>query len=357
MGVILPRRGWAVESAWRSAECDTIKAVSSLFTPELVRNCRRCSQELVPGALVCDRCQSLVYAGKLDQLASEARVLEAQGQLLQARDHWLMGLSLLPSGSTQAAWIQQHARELEQQAATQTGPSNKSKWAKWLAPLGPLAILLSKVKGLFLILFKLKFLLSFAAFIGIYWSIYGPKFGIGFAVMILIHEMGHFIDIKRRGLPAEMPVFLPGLGAYVRWQALGVSLATRAEVSLAGPFAGWLAAAVCALLWFATHDGIWAALAWAGAWLNLLNLIPVPILDGGHAILALNRAERLVLVAASLAMWFVFQQWWFGLVAAGAAWRVFTKDAPAEPNSRITAYFLTVMILLGIVMRAIPAHR
>ena len=59
------------------------------------------------------------------------------------------------------------------------------------------------------------------------------KFGIGFAALILIHEMGHFIDIKRRGLPAEMPVFLPGLGAYVRWQAMGVPLETRAAISLA----------------------------------------------------------------------------------------------------------------------------
>src|SRR5439155_7557954 len=86
---------------------------------------------------------------------------------------------------------------------------------------------------------------------------------------------------KRRGLPAEMPVFLPGLGAYVRWGALGVPLETRAAVSLAGPLAGWFAAAVCALLWFHTHDRIWAALAQVGAWLNILNLIPVPILDGG----------------------------------------------------------------------------
>jgi len=73
--------------------------------------------------------------------------------------------------------------------------------------------------------------------VAFYWAVYGVKFGVGFAILILVHEMGHFVDIKRRGLPADMPVFLPGFGAYVRWTALGVSARTRAFVSLAGPLA------------------------------------------------------------------------------------------------------------------------
>jgi len=327
----------------------------SSFTPELIRNCKRCSHELAPGALVCDQCHALVYADKLDQLASEAKAMEAKGELLRARDHWLMGLPLLPRGSSQAAWIQNHALELNA-AAQNSAPSNKSKWVKRLAPLGPLAAVLAKGKLLLTILLKLKFLLSLLAFVGIYWALWGPKFGIGFAVMILIHEMGHFIDVKRRGLPADMPVFLPGLGAYVRWQALGVSLETRAAVSLAGPFAGWLAAAACALLWFETHDGIWAALAWTGAWLNVLNLIPVSILDGGHAVLALSKAERLVLLVVCLALWLVFGQWWFILVAAGAGWRLFTKDEPPQPSPKITAYFVTVLTLLALILWIVPGQ-
>src|SRR4029077_18130378 len=130
-------------------------------------------------------------------------------------------------------------------------------------------------------------------------ALYGPKFGLGFAILILVHEMGHYIDIKRRGLPVEMPMFLPGLGAYVRRAAMGVSQATQAAVSLAGPLAGWIGAAVCALLWWKTGSGIWAALARAGAWLNVLNLVPVFILDGGGAIRALSKIERLVLIAGA----------------------------------------------------------
>jgi Zn-dependent protease len=322
---------------------------SSVITPELIRNCRRCSRELAPGALECQACHALVYADEINRLAAQAKQLESQGDLLQARYYWLNALPLMPPHSSQAAWIQNHARELEQRAAAPTGRSTKGQWAKRLAPLGPLAVFLAKFKSLLLLLPKLKFLLSFAAFIGLYWAWFGPRFGIGFAVMILIHEMGHFIDVKRRGLPAEMPVFLPGLGAYVRWQAMGVPLETRAAVSLAGPLAGWFAAAVCALLWFHTHDHLWAALAQVGAWLNLINLIPVAILDGGHAALALSKTERMVLVGACLALWLLLNQELFILIALGFVWRLFTKDAPANPSPKTLTYFLTALTLLGIV--------
>lgn len=234
--------------------------------------------------------------------------------------------------------------------------SGKSDWAKRLGPLAPLAILLAKAKGLVTILFKLKFLLSFASFIGLYWALYGPKFGIGFACLILIHELGHFIDVKRRGLPAEMPVFLPGFGAYVRWQAIGVSLETRAAVSLAGPLAGLLASMACLALWTATSDPVWAALARSGAWLNILNLIPVWVLDGGSAANALGRAERIVLLVAALAVAVLLDEKIFFLVAAGFAYRCFTKDLPPKPSPTIMSYFLAVLGLLGLVMWMIPGH-
>jgi Zn-dependent protease len=310
-----------------------------VITPELIRNCKRCHRELATGALECQNCHAMVYADEINRLAAQAKQLENTGDLLQARYFWLNALPLMPPHSAQAAWIQNHARELEQKATAPGGQSAKGKWAKRLAPLGPLAILL----------YKLKFLLSFAAFISIYWAAFGPKFGIGFAVSILIHEMGHFIDIKRRGLPAEMPVFLPGLGAYVRWQALGVPLETRAAISLAGPLAGWFAAAVCALLWFQTHQQFWAALAQAGAWLNLINLIPIAILDGGQAALALSKIDRMVLIGASLALWLLLNQELFILIALGFVWRLFTKDLPPNSSPKTLAYFLTVLTLLGVV--------
>jgi Zn-dependent protease len=330
----------------------------STITPELIRNCKRCSRELTPGALVCDQCHALVHSEKLDALVAEAKALEAKGNLREAREHWLMGLPLLPANSRQASWIQQHARSLDAAAdEVQPPPPSDNKWAQRLGPVGPIAVLLAKSKVLLTAVFKLKFLLSFSAFIGIYWGMFGMKFGIGFAVLILIHEMGHFIDIKRRGLPAEMPVFLPGLGAYVRWQALGVPLATRAAVSLAGPLAGFFASVACAVLWWQTGNPLWAALARAGAVLNLLNLIPVWVLDGGQAALALSKMERIVLLTACLALWLVLGEGMFFLVALGAGYQVFfAGDLPPRPSRATTIYFVAVLTALGLIIRLMPGQ-
>jgi Zn-dependent protease len=172
----------------------------------------------------------------------------------------------------------------------------------------------------------------------------------------LIHEMGHYIDVKRRGLPVEMPVFLPGFGAYVKWQALGVSNVTRAFVSLAGPLAGFISSAACYMIWFKTRDPLWAALARAGAWLNVLYLIPIWVLDGGQAMLALNKVERIVILTVSLALWVLLGEGVFALVAGGACWRLFTKDIPEQPSHATTAYFVAVIALLGLILRITPGQ-
>ena len=331
----------------------------STVTPELIRNCRRCGRELNLGSLVCDHCQALVYSQELDRLADEAKILEARGQFRQAREQWLMGLRFLPPNSSQANWIHQRSEALEK-TASQVQPVAKPTdhaWAKRLGPLGPLAIFLAKAKFFLTALLKLKFLFSFVAFFSLYWALYGMKFGIGFAVLILIHEMGHYIDIKRRGLPAEMPVFLPGFGAYVRWQALGVSVETRAAVALAGPLAGFLAALACALVWMQTGDMVWAALARSSAALNLLNLIPVPILDGGHAAQALSKEERITLLIACLSLWWLFHEALYVLVALGAGYQVFfAGDFPSHPSRKTLLYFLGVLMALGLLLHTLPGR-
>jgi Zn-dependent protease len=291
----------------------------------------------------------------LDHLAAGAKALEEQSELSRVREQWSKALELLPSESTQAAWIRDHLRRLDVTASAPSDGLRKYEWAGKLGPLAPIAIALAKGKAFFAI-FKLQFFLSLVAFMGVYWALFGAKFGIGFAVLVLIHEMGHFIDIKRRGLPADMPVFLPGLGAYVRWHTLGVSQETRSAVSLAGPLAGWIASAVCVLIWWKTGNGIWAALARAGAWLNVLNLIPVWVLDGGQAVLALNKGERLVLLTTCLILWLLMGESLFFLVALGAGWRLFTKDMPSQPSPVTTAYFIGVLASLALVLKIIPGQ-
>ena len=137
---------------------------------------------------------------------------------------------------------------------------------------------------------------------------------------------------------------------------MGVTKETRAAVSLAGPFAGWLAAVACTLIWWKTGAGIWAALARAGAWLNVLNLIPVWILDGGQAVLVLNKLERVALLTACLALWLFLGENVFFLVAAGATWRLFTKDVPTKPSFAIAAYYIGVLTALGMALRLLPGR-
>jgi Zn-dependent protease len=115
--------------------------------------------------------------------------------------------------------------------------------------------------------------------VGGYALIFGWKFAVGLVLLILLHEMGHFLEAKREGLNPRLPVFLPFLGAYVRytrgnpWQT--------ARVALAGPMLGAIAALGCYLVGRADNSALLVALAYFGFFLNLINLIPVGILDGG----------------------------------------------------------------------------
>jgi Zn-dependent protease len=310
---------------------------------------------LPSGALVCRHCHALVHVEQLEQLAEAAKMLEEQGDLVHAKEQWLKGVAMLPADSKQAAWIQDHARNLDLAASVSVAQPAQKKSLGRFAPLAPIVIALAKGKAL-LTLFNLKFLVTLGAFVGVYWSLYGMKFGLGFAAQILVHEFGHYIDIKRRGLPADMPVFLPGMGAFVRWQALGVPVETRAAVSLAGPLAGWIAAAACALMWFQTGSPLWAALARTGAWLNLLNLIPVWGLDGGHAFFALTKKHRILVLTFSLAALLLIGESVFLLILLGVVWRLFTKDLPEQASPATAFYFVSVLSALGVLMWMLPGQ-
>lgn len=329
--------------------------MSSVGT-EIVRQCPSCGHELELGALACSACHVLVHGAELKALAREAQALEAGRQFAQAREVWHRSLSLLPHDAKQAEWVREKLLSLEVAAASTSDPKAKAAhpWAKRLGPLAPLAVILAKGKTLLFAIFKLKFLLSFFSFIGIYVMLWGWRFGLGFAVCILIHELGHFVDIKRRGLPAEMPVFLPGLGAYVRWNALGVTKRQIAQISLAGPLAGWLAAAGCYGLFLDTHQPVWAALAQTGAFLNVLNLIPVWTLDGGQAIGALGKVERAGLMAAALVCLVYTGSLVFLFVALGTGWRLFTKDLPPRDDWGTWLYFVAVLGALAWIIHTVP---
>lgn len=298
----------------------------------------------------------LVHGAELGALAREAQALEAKREFAQARESWYRALSLLPPDAKQAEWVRERLRSLEIAAASKPEAQGKPShpWVRRLGPLAPIALVLVKFKGLLLAIFKLKFLLSFFSFIGVYVMLWGWRFGVGFAVCILIHELGHYIDIKRRGLPAEMPVFLPGLGAYVAWNALGVTKRQIAQISLAGPLAGWVSAAGCYAMYLQGHQPVWAALAHTSAWLNIMNLIPVWVLDGGQAMGALGKVERVGLLAAALAMWAWTGENVFIFVVGGMVYRLFRKDKPAQDDWSTWFYFVAVMAALAWILHLTP---
>jgi Zn-dependent protease len=327
----------------------------------------------------------------MERAAAAARRFETAGELTRAYQQWMSVLPLLPPESKQAEWIRGHLRELEAAAINARPPAQhrtQGRWARWLAPLAPAAVILAKAKTFLLLIFKLKFLFSFASFIGLYWAMWGPKYGIGFAVLILIHELGHYVDIRRRGLPADMPFFLPGLGAYVRWQAIGVSPETRAAVSLAGPLAGFGSAAACALIAIKTGDQVWFALARTGAWLNALNLIPIWVLDGAGAMIPLSLMEKFLVMAVSAGLGYATHEAVFYFVAGGALFKAMAGmlaqrratrasavgvdgsgrplqidarysiplEEPPRGSPLITAYFLAVLTALATLVYLLPRH-
>ena len=346
----------------------------STITHSIVRNCPACEAELPLEALACPKCHALVHSERLDQLAKDARALEYRGLFPQAAELWEYSLQLLPPDSKQAGWVRERLAALQaaqagKLAADQTGAAQQAagagsgpqsakpkppppSWVKKLGPFGPVALLLLKLKSVLFLVFKLKFLLSFGFFIALYVGLFGWRYGLGISVCILIHEMGHFIDIKRRGLPAEMPVFLPGFGAYVRWNALGVTRRQIAQISLAGPLAGWIAAAICFLIYAQTGDPLWAALARTGAFLNILNLIPVWTLDGSIAAYALAAVDRAALLALTLGLWYYTGEGLFFFVAAGLTWRLFTKDKPQQSDLNIWLYYAAMLVALAVLLHA-----
>ncbi|MEI7761170.1 MAG: site-2 protease family protein [Thermoleophilia bacterium] len=144
-----------------------------------------------------------------------------------------------------------------------------------LGPIAVAGVVVLKVAG------SLKFLGIFVA-VGGYALIWGWRFGVGFVLLILVHELGHYVEARRQGLNPQLPVFIPFFGAYVALRNQPFDPWRNALVSIAGPVAGGIGALVCLVYGNAVGSGLLLALAYAGFLLNLFNLIPIGFLDGGH---------------------------------------------------------------------------
>jgi Zn-dependent protease len=159
------------------------------------------------------------------------------------------------------------------------------------AALLVLAKLGAKAKGLLLLLPKLKILTtsgSMLVSVGAYTLIWGWRFAVGFVALLFVHEMGHVLQLRREGIKASAPMFIPFLGAAVAMKEMPKNALAEARVGLAGPILGSLGCVGVLGLYALTGNELFKALAFTGFLLNLFNLLPVLPLDGGRAMAALS---------------------------------------------------------------------
>jgi Zn-dependent protease len=323
--------------------------------------CARCGSQLAPRLLVCPACHTLVHAERLKQLAADAQTAEAAGDATEALERWREAISLLQGDSPQypiisarIAALGKNAPSIEhtKQKAQEDKVRSRFGGGKLGGIIGAIAVVLLKAKWVIILLLgkmkllllgfgKLGTLLSMLATIGVYWTMWGWPFAVGFVLSIYVHEMGHVSALRRYGVKAGAPMFIPGVGAFVR---LGEALHSEWEnamVGLAGPLWGLAATVASYTAYLATDRPIFAAIAHSAAWLNLFNLLPVWQLDGGRGFAAMSRTHRLAAAGAVLAAFGVTHDGLLLVVGGVGAAMAFAKPSN-DPDARVAAYYVAL---------------
>jgi Zn-dependent protease len=332
--------------------------ISATSTP-----CSNCGSALDPQALSCSSCGRLTNAQEFETLAQHAKLAGQSKDWHGAKLAWERALALAPPGSSEYRTAKARIENIDLQL------SDKHVWAKRLGKLGPAGVVLWKfktvallvlAKGKFVLLglTKLSTLTSMLLFLGVYWSMFGWQFALGFVLSIYIHEMGHVMALRKYGIAASAPMFIPFVGAIVRLKQYPANVIQDARVGLAGPIWGFGAAVFAWLCALITGLPIWYAIAHTGAWINLFNLIPIWQLDGGRGFRALSRTQRGMALGVALTMWVVTQQTMLLLIALGAGYRLFSKDYPAEGDNLTLWQYAGLIVLLSmlVLMNAQTIH-
>jgi Zn-dependent protease len=324
--------------------------------PHGVVACPECGTEVAASLLACPACGWLRHSLDLKQLAELAEKHERNGAFTEALVAWRSALDLLPPHSRQHAVVAERIAELGRQG-TSKPPEPKPPWARRAGILGAIALflwkfkvviafLLTKGKLLLLGFTKAGTLFSMLLSIGVYWRIYGWKWAVGVVASIYIHEMGHVAMLRRFGIAATAPMFIPGVGAFIRARFYPNDVVAEARVGLAGPMWGMGAAIVCWLVYVVTDLPAWGALAEVGAYINLFNLIPVWQLDGAHGFQALTRPHRWVVAAAFALAWALAGEGLLLIILIFAVIAAFGSTAPAQADRRTLLEFLLLIAVL-----------
>ncbi len=232
-----------------------------------------------------------------------------------------------------------------QREAAKNGSAEGGKRKK-VAGLGGIAVMVGGFLAKFSFLLKFG-VLGFSALLSVivYSLLFGWAFAVGLVALLFIHELGHAVVMKLKGLPVGGMVFIPFLGAAVSMRQMPQNAKDEAEVGIAGPIAGTIASSVCLLIaqMHQNMPSIWAPLAYFGFFLNLFNLIPIVPFDGGRVLAAIDRriwiVGFLLLLGYQIWSWFTgnFSIWllFFVVLAATQLWS--RGLAPSTPASR--AYY------------------
>jgi Zn-dependent protease len=338
------------------------------------RICAACGAQIAEALLACPSCGQLVHAPELKQLAAQAAQAEAAADTRGALEKWRRMLELLPAQSTQHARVLAKVQALSDAVAGPQPPgaatpnaAGKSNGSKKAAGLGAIGVMLAKFKWVILALLgkgkvllvglaQAKTFLSMGIALAVYASIYGWKFGLGLIASIYVHEMGHVVWLRRYGIAATAPMFIPGFGAFVRLKQHPATVGEDARVGLAGPVWGAAAALAALAMGAALHKPIFFTIARIGAWINVFNLIPLWQLDGGRGFAALSRRQRGLVAAACWVLALSGADGMMYLLAIAASFRAAGKgSAPAVGDRAVLATYLA--LLFGLTALMAVAHR
>src|SRR6267378_7550089 len=146
-------------------------------------------------------------------------------------------------------------------------------------------------------------IISLVISFGGYAVFYGPWFAVALVTMIFVHEMGHVLEIRRQGMEATAPIFIPFMGAAIFQRTHPTDALKQAQIGIAGPIAGTIGATAAFALYGSTHSPVLLLAALIGFYINLFNLIPIWQLDGAW-------------ILAPVSKW--FQVAGYAILAAGA---------------------------------------
>ncbi len=186
----------------------------------------------------------------------------------------------------------------------------------------------------------------------------GLAFSFALITTLLAHELGHYLQARRYGVPASLPCFIPmplspigTMGAVIFMQPGKGDRKTLFDIAISGPIAGLFPAVLFSLiglhysevfkvdeqaaglslgeplifkamvyLTFGSlpegHDVMLHPVAyagWVGVFITALNLFPIGQLDGGHILYALLRSlahpiAKLFLFASAVSV--VYMGYW-----------------------------------------------